>query len=105
MWKALGIPHTAAYHWMGIARQKLGLNPPIIDYTKEELKHAEEKAANENRLCALFEGLMFPHDVKQNCARNEYHFNIIIGPLTETEVIEVASKLKELEGDVNAAAS
>lgn len=93
MWKALGIPHTAAYHWMGIARQKFGLEPPIIEYTKEELERTEQKAINENNLVPLFKDCGFKYDIKQNCATRELHFNVVFSSLNETEVKQLAAQI------------
>jgi len=90
MWKALGIPHTTAYHWMGIYRKTSGEKPPIVEYTREELEHQERKKTNEERLLLLFAECGFPTYVKQNCATNELHFNVIFSALTETEVRSLA---------------
>lgn len=93
MWKSLGIPHTAAYYYMALYEG----TPPKADverYTAEELKRSELREMNENRLNKLFRGCNFPFYVKQNCATNEPHFNVVFSALTEKQVRNLANKLK-----------
>jgi len=97
MWKSLGIPHTTAYLWMEKYAESIGegKTPEIERYTEEELQRYEIRAANENKLERFFKGCGFKFYIKQNCATNEYHFNVIFSALTEKQVKELAKRLKK----------
>ena len=96
MWKSLDIPHTTAYFWMGKYADSIGegKTPEIEKYTEEELQRNSKRAENENRLECLFKDCGFKFYVKQNCATNEYHFNVIFSALAEKQVKELAKRLK-----------
>jgi hypothetical protein len=96
MWKSLGIPHTTAYHCMEIYARSIGKRktPEIEHYTKEELARNEIRAANEARLEKFFKDCGFTFFIRQNCATNEYHFNVVFSALTEAEVRKLAGKVK-----------
>ena len=66
---------------------------PPVRYTVEELKRNELREINENRLDKLFKGCNLPFYVKQNCATNEPHFNVVFSALTEKQVRNLANKL------------
>ena len=99
MWKSLGIPHATAYHWMEKYADSVGegKTPEIEKYTKEELQRNGKRAENESRLEKLFKACGFKYYVKQNCATNEYHFNVIFSALTEKQVRELSKRLKPKE--------
>jgi hypothetical protein len=95
LWKSMGIPHTAAYRYMDIYEESVGLKKPIEveRYTEEELRRNEQRAANETRLERLFRDCGFQFYVRQNCATNEPHFNVVFSALNEAEVRTLAEKL------------
>jgi hypothetical protein len=95
MWRALGIPHTVAYQWMGKYREASGNRPPIEQYTKEELDRSQLKINNENRLKELFVNCGFKHYIKQNCAIKEPHFNVVFTALSESEVKHLSKILRK----------
>ena len=96
MWKSLGIPHTTAYYWMEEYAVSIGKGktPEIALYTAAEEKRNMMHAANETRLENLFEGCDLPLYVKQNCATNEYHYNVVFSALTEKQVKDLAKRVK-----------
>ena len=96
MWKSLGIPHATAYYWMEKYAESIGegKTPEIEKYTEEELQRNSKRTENENRLEKLFKTCGFKFYVKQNCATNEYHFNVIFSALTEKQVRELSKRLK-----------
>jgi len=93
MWKALGVPHTTAYDWISKYRAKSGVQPPIVQYTQEELARSEQKAEREHQLERRFDGCGFPYYIKQNCAVNEPHYNVIFTALPEERVHQLANTL------------
>jgi hypothetical protein len=97
LWKSLGIPHNAAYAAMAAYQQATGLLTPVSieKYSSEDLRHQEEKAARENRLSALFEGCGLYYYIKQNCATNEFHFNVTFSALTEAQVKQLAQRIQK----------
>jgi hypothetical protein len=97
MWKSLGIPPTAAYKAMYLYEASIGKQKEvdIKYYSAQELAHMKKKAENENRLEHFFKGCGYKFYVKQNCATNDYHFNVIFSALPEKEVKELAKRLKK----------
>jgi len=97
MWKDLGIPHTTAYLWKDKYAESIGKGktPEVERYTEKELEHSHVRAENEQRLEKLFAHCGFKSCyIKQNCATNEYHFNVIFSALTEAKVRELAARLR-----------
>lgn len=96
MWKSIGIPHATAYYWMEKYADSIGegKEPETERYTEEEAQRNAKRAENEYRLEKLFKGCGFKFYVKQNCATNEYHFNVIFSALTEKQVKELSKRMK-----------
>jgi len=96
MWKSLGINPSTAYRWMDAYKESIGWKPKmeIQLYSDEELARNLTKASNETRLLEMFQGVNFPMSVKQNCATNEPHFNVVFSALTESDVLALAKKLR-----------
>ena len=94
MWKSLGIPHTTAYLWLEryAASVGKGKTPEIEHYTKEELARNEIRAFNEARLEQLFKACGFKFYIRQNCATNEPHFNVVFSALSEREVMKLSKR-------------
>jgi hypothetical protein len=96
LWKSMGIPHTAAYRYMDAYEESVGVKKVIAveRYTEEELRRNEKRAENESRLVPLFQGCGFKFYIRQNCATNEPHFNVVFSALTESDVLALAKKLR-----------
>jgi hypothetical protein len=83
-----------SWQQMGRAERLASKRAPTQQAVQEQLRKSDEKADHETRLEELFKGCEFPFYIKQNSATNEAHFNVVFSALLESQVRELAGKLK-----------
>jgi hypothetical protein len=79
---------------MGRAERLESKRAPTQQTIEAHLRNSDEKADHENRLGELFKGCGFHFYIKQNSATNVAHFNVVFSALLESQVRELADKLR-----------
>jgi hypothetical protein len=83
-----------SWQQMGRAERLESKRAPTQQTIEAHLRNSDEKADHENRLGELFKGCGFHFYIKQNSATNVAHFNVVFSALLESQVRELADKLR-----------